>query len=382
MITEKNLKVSVIIAAAGRGERAGFAFNKLLAPLYGQPALWHTLKKFDFPLIDEVIIASSKEDFEVIKKLAKPFGFKVVAGGATRTESVKKALSSVTGDMVLIHDGARPFVTQKLIQDCAESVVRFGSGVCAVTSVDTVCTANYGLITSVADRNAVYNIQTPQGFWTADIKRAYELAGGEKFTDDSSVYCKYCRFPRLVEGDINNKKLTFADDFALSLPMPLPQEGARVGFGMDVHAFGEGNFVTLGGERIDCENSLISHSDGDAVFHAVTDALLSAAGLNDIGHYFPDSDEKFKGADSAKLCKEALKEVKKAGFAPVNISVSVQAERPRLAPHIENMKKNIANALEIGADGVGVSAGTCEGLGFVGEGLGIAAYACILLKKI
>lgn len=382
MTTTKNLKVSVIIAAAGRGERAGFAKNKLLAPLYGAPALWHTLKKFDIPEADEVIIASSECDFEEISTLASSFGYKVVKGGATRTESVKNALEAVTGDIVLIHDGARPFISRELILKCIDSVERFGSAVCATPCTDTIATANYGLITGFHDRGSLYRLQTPQGFFTDEIRRAYALAGDKNYTDDSSVYCEFCGFPHIVEGEGSNKKLTFADDFMREIPSICAAPSQRTGFGVDVHAFCEGSFVTLAGVKIDCGKALLAHSDGDVVFHAVTDALLSAAGLKDIGHYFPDTDPKYKNADSAQMCAAALKEVKKAGYAPVNISISVQAEKPRLAAHVDKMISNIAHMLEISPKNVAVAAGTCERLGFVGEGLGIAAYATVLLQEV
>lgn len=382
MTTTKNLKVSVIIAAAGRGERAGFSKNKLLAPLYGAPALWHTLKKFDIPEADEVIIASSEIDFKEICAIAAPFGFKVVKGGATRTESVKNALEAVTGDIVLIHDGARPFLSHELIIKCIDSVERFGSAVCAIPCTDTVATANYGLITGFQDRSTLYHLQTPQGFYTNEIRRAYELAGDKNYTDDSSVYCEFFAFPRVVEGEKDNIKLTFASDFTRELPTAIATPAQRVGFGVDVHAFCEGSFVTLGGVKINCDRALLAHSDGDVIFHAVTDALLSAAGLKDIGHYFPDSDPKYKNADSAHMCAQALKHVKDAGYVPLNISISVQAEKPRLAAYVDKMVSNIAHVLEIAPENVAVAAGTCEHLGFVGEGLGIAAYAYVLLQEV
>lgn len=381
MTTTKNLKVSVIIAAAGRGERAGFAKNKLLAPLYGAPALWHTLKKFDIPQTDEVIIASSECDFEEISALATPFGYKVVVGGATRTESVKRALKAVTGDIVLIHDGARPFLSRELIVKCIDSVERFGSAVCALPCTDTVATANYGLITGFHDRGSLYRLQTPQGFYTNEIRRAYELAGDKNYTDDSSVYCEFFAFPHVVEGEQSNKKLTYAADFAHEIPTVTPA-AQRVGFGVDVHSFCEGDGVTLGGVKIACDKALLAHSDGDVVFHAVTDALLSAAGLKDIGHFFPDSDPIYKNADSAHMCAEALKYVKDAGYVPQNISISVQAEKPKLSAYVDKMILNIAHVLGISPKNVAVAAGTCEHLGFVGEGLGIAAYATVLLQEV
>ncbi len=383
MTTEKTNKVSAVIAAAGRGERAGFSKNKLLAPLYGAPALWHTLEKFRIPEIDEVIIASSEADFKEIEELAKPFGYKVVKGGKTRTQSVKNALAEVTGDIVLIHDGARPFLSRELIINCIDSVKRFGSAVCALPATDTTAAANYGLITGFYDKNSTYRLQTPQGFFTDEIRRAYELSGEKEYPDDSSVYCEYFAFPHVVEGEESNRKLTFAEDFKNEFPktVPLPSSAVRAGFGVDVHSFCEGNGVILGGVKIKCDRALLAHSDGDVVFHAICDALFSAAGLKDIGYHFPDGDPKYNGADSAHMCAETLEFVRKQGYAPLNISVSVQAEKPRLAAYVDEMISNVAHVLQISNECVAIAAGTCEGLGFVGEGLGIAAYACVLLKK-
>ncbi len=374
-------KVSAIICAAGKGERAGFGKNKLLAPLYGAPALYHTLKKFELPEIDEVIVTSSKEDFKEISALCKPFGFKVVRGGKTRTESVKNALKSVSGDIVLIHDGARPFVQKSVILACIESVKKFGSGVAAVKFTDTAVYGRLGEITERLDRDCLFRVQTPQGFLTEDIRRAYELAGGKAYTDDSEVYGDFIAPPRLVEGDESNIKLTYKSDFPDEKPVISCGQFDRAGFGVDVHCFGDGSFVTLAGVRIPCDKGLVAQSDGDVIFHAVMDAYLSAAGLKDIGHYFPDSSPEFAGADSGKLLKKVVETVKNAGYAGVNVSVSVQAEKPRLAPHIDEMVENLSKICGLPEGSCAVAAGTCEHLGFVGEGLGIAAYAAVTLKK-
>lgn len=375
-------KISVIICAAGKGERAGFGKNKLLTPLGGAPALYHTLEKFNIPETDEVIITSSERDFEEISALAAPFGYTVTPGGETRTESVKLALEKVTGDIVLIHDGARPFVTRKIITDCIESVKEYGSGVCAVKFTDTAVCSENGIIIGRLDRDSLYRLQTPQGFKTEDIRRAYSsLKEGESYTDDSAVYGAFIAPPHICAGDEGNIKLTYARDFGRELPAPPSPDGCRIGIGVDVHAFGVGNEITLGGVKIPCDRGLIAHSDGDVAVHAVMDALLSAAGLKDIGHYFPDSDENLRGADSICLLKQVCALVREKGYAPANISLSVQAEKPRLSPYIEKMTQNIADACGIPQTCCAVAAGTCEGLGFVGKSLGIAAYCSALLKE-
>ena len=373
------MKISVIICSAGKGERAGFKKNKLLAPLHGAPVLWHTFKKFDMKEIDEVVVASSKSDFKEISALASPFNYKVVIGGQTRTESVKNALEAVTGEIVLIHDGARPFLSQQLIKGCIESVKKYRSAVCAVRATDTViydCESEQEQL----DRNKVFLVQTPQGFFTEDIKKAYALAGDDSYTDDSAVYRQFIGTPKLIDGEAQNRKLTYKSDFDTPL---LPEYSAgKVGFGIDTHAFGDGNFVTLGGVKIDCDKGLIAHSDGDVLVHAIMDALLSACGLNDIGHYFPDTDDRYKDANSLEMLKQVVSIIKQKGYAPLNLSASIQAEKPKLKNHISAIKENLSSVLKISTDDIAVGAGTCEGLGFVGEKLGICAYAIATVKEV
>jgi 2-C-methyl-D-erythritol 4-phosphate cytidylyltransferase/2-C-methyl-D-erythritol 2,4-cyclodiphosphate synthase len=406
------MKTSVIICAAGKGQRAGFGKNKLLHPLHGAPALYATLEKFAIPAIGETVVTSSKEDYEEISALCAPFGATVVLGGETRTESVFNALQAVTGDIVLIHDGARPYVTTQLIEGCIASVKQFRSGICAVAVTDTIAATNGGKICEVPPRSSLCAIQTPQGFYTRDIKSAYEKAmqTDEIFTDDSSVYRRFVAQPHLCEGDIANKKLTYSSDFSEDFPSICPQtstineqkspkitqnlpkttqeipqtaQNLRIGFGVDVHAFGKNiPYVTLAGVQIPCDCGLIAHSDGDVLVHAVMDALLSAASLADIGHYFPDTDDKWKDACSIEMLKEVVNLVAAQGFAPQQVSVSVQAEKPRLAKHIEGMKANLASVLQISTQNIAVAAGTCEHLGFVGKGLGIAAYCVCTLAPI
>lgn len=379
------MKVSAIICAAGTGERAGFGKNKLLATLYGAPALYHTLKAFDISEVDEVIVTSSAADYKEIKAMCAPLGYETILGGKTRFAGVKKALEKVSGDIIIIHDGARPFVTKKIICDCIQTTKEYGSAVCATPVTDTMASVYYGVITDVPKRDTVYAVQTPQGFLSADIKKAYEIAAddGIPYTDDSSVYANYIGLPHIFEGDRHNTKLTYREDFMRDVPKTVPADGCRIGIGADTHAFGGlDNFVTLAGVRIECDSSLVAHSDGDVVLHAVMDAILSACGLEDIGHYFPDTDKRYKGADSGELLKQVTAMAKEAGLAPVNISVTVQAEKPKLAPYIDEMAASLAALCGLPADRVAIAAGTSERLGFVGEGLGIVAYASVLMRKI
>ena len=374
--------MTVIICAAGKGERTGFNENKILRELNGLPVLSYSLSAFA-PFVDEILVTVTEKDEERINALLSPFpNARIVRGGNTRSESVYHALKEARSDIVLVHDAARPFVTEQIIRDCIDSVKNYGSGVCALPATDTVVFTRANQILSVPDRGTIYTVQTPQGFYTADIKQAYACSGGADYTDDSAVYGAFIAKPHLTRGDIKNKKLTYKQDFDIP-PVRLPSVGgAAVGFGVDVHAFCAGVFVTLGGVKIDCDRALAAHSDGDVVIHAVMDALLSAAGLDDIGHYFPDTDPEYDGADSMRLLERVVREIKKRGFKPANISVSVQAEKPRLAPHIDAMTDNISRAARLSPQNIAVAAGTCEGLGFVGEGLGIAAYCICTLDNI
>ena len=378
-MSARAFSVCAIVCAAGKGERAGFSKNKLLVPVGGRTVLERTVSAFDFPGIEEILVTASEEDREEISRLFAGFPkVRVVSGGATRTQSVFRALGENRCDIVLVHDGARPFVSRRCIENCIRSVKTFGSGICAVPSVDTVALADEnGAIASVPPRNRAYSVQTPQGFFAEELLGAYRkaLAGGGEYTDDSSVYAAFVSPPRLCEGSRDNKKLTYPEDFSDGF--------ARTGIGIDTHAFGKPqDFILLAGVKIPSDSGLIAHSDGDVLVHAVMDAMLSAAGLKDIGHYFPDTDERWSGADSMNLLAEVRRKLLAEGFAVKNLSVAVLAEKPRLAKYIDAMRLSLADALGLDPAAVGISAGTNEGLGYVGEGKGITVYADVLLKSL
>ncbi len=368
--------VCVIICAAGKGARTGFAQNKLLIPLDGPCALEKALDAFDFPAIDEIIVTAPKEDFEKIEAICSYHErTSVVLGGETRTQSVYLALQEAKSDIVLVHDGARAFVKRESIEGCIESVKAYGSGVCAIPCTDTIAIACEGKIKSVPDRSALYALQTPQGFFRENLLFAYEqaLQTEETFTDDSSIFARYCGAPRLCAGARDNIKLTYAEDFT-AIP--------RQGFGVDTHAFGkEQDYILLAGVKIPAKSGLIAHSDGDVLVHALMDALLSAAGLKDIGFYFPDTDEQWKNADSMKLLDSVVGLLANEGYTPNNVSIAIQAETPRLAPYIDEMKNRLSSRLFLDPSEVGITAGTNEGLGYVGEGKGITVYAVATIKQ-
>ena len=370
--------VSVIVCAAGKGSRAGFKKNKLLVPFQGSTALDKTLSAFDFHGIDEILVTASQEDFAEISSLCARYEkARVVLGGESRAASVYNALQEAVCDIVLIHDGARAFITREVIERCIQSVKSFGSGICAIPCTDTVAVVEKGKIQNVPNRNTLYQIQTPQGFFRENILSAYRQAFEKEnlnYTDDSSVFAAFCGKPVLCEGAKENIKLTHAIDFTDNV--------ARCGFGVDTHAFGkEQPYITLGGVKIPAESGLIAHSDGDVLVHALMDALLSAAGCKDIGYYFPDTDEQWKNADSIKMLEQVVTMLTEKGYGVKNVSIAVQAEKPRLAKYIDDMKNRLSSALKIDPTAVGITAGTNEGLGYVGEGKGITVHAYALLKE-
>lgn len=374
--------VCALICAGGKGTRAGFNKNKLLKDVLGIPVLERTIAAFAAAGISEIVVAAAREDFPEIAPLCRKYGATLCEGGATRFLSVYSGLQQAKkakSEIVLIHDGARPFVSAETVAACIQSVKTYKSGVCAVPATDTLAAANEnGEIESYPVRAKTYRIQTPQGFYLAEIRAAYEQAiqnGETDFTDDSSVYAKYIRAPKLCAGEEKNIKLTYAEDFRKAF--------ARVGIGVDTHAFGRAqNYIVLGGVQVPSESGMIAHSDGDVLCHAVMDALLSAAGLKDIGHYFPDTSAEWENADSMKMLAKVLSLVRGQGFRPVNLSAAIQAEKPRLAKYIGAIKKSLASALNLPETAVGISAGTNEKLGYIGEGKGITANAAVLLEQI
>lgn len=368
-------KVTVIIAAAGSGERAKRNKNKIFENIGGAVCLKKTFDAFySSNLIDEYIVAAKPEETEEIKSLLPDF-VKVALGGKTRTDSVKNALALVTGDIVLIHDGARPFVSTKIIKDCIESARETGSGVAAIPTRDTVIKQDE-LSAEYLGKNGLYLIQTPQAFKTQEIKEAYENAGDKVFNDDGEVYLNRFGTLKIVAGDKNNIKLTYPEDFDFTA-----RYERRFGTGFDCHRLVENRKLILGGIEIPHGKGLLGHSDADVLTHAIMDAILSACAMRDIGFWFPDNDPAFKDADSMKLLAKVLEIVGEKGFKVESVSAVIMAEKPKLLKHIPAITDNLARALGVSPDKVGISATTLEGLGFVGREEGVCVHANAVVIK-
>lgn len=372
--------VTAIITCAGNGTRAGFGYNKLLKDLGGVTPFEKCVSAFAMvKKIDRIIITCSKTDLEVFKQKCNGLDVKAdfVIGGATRTESVGNALA-LTGeeDAVLIHDGARCFVTQEIIENCINSVLNFGTGVVAIPATDTIAeTDGLGKIVKTERKNK-YSVQTPQGFIAGNLKKAYSMMKeGEEFTDESGLYAKYIAFPKIVEGSPLNKKLTTPEDFTIA-------ENLYVGTGFDLHVLVEDRKLILGGIEIPHVKGLLGHSDADVLTHAIMDAMLSASSLGDIGRHFPDTDPKYKGISSMKLLEEVVKLIASHGYKLKNVSSVIMAQKPKLAKFVDSMRDNLANALGVEKACVGITCTTLEGIGTVGreEGIAVQSY-CALIKE-
>lgn len=370
--------VYAIITCAGRGARANFGKNKLLIKFNGMTVLERTISAFSKNKnIDKIIITVSKEDLDEVYNLIGE-SCEIVLGGDSRTESVKNALKLIDDGIVLIHDGARPFVSQKIINDCIESVKTYGSGITAIPSRDTICMGEDDNLFNYVGKQGLYSVQTPQGFFVHDIKGAYDKAGKDIFNDDGEVYLEHVGVPHLVMGSNDNLKLTYRDDFEIFNNLGL----CRVGTGFDCHKLVENRKLILGGIEIPHDKGLLGHSDADVLTHAIMDAILSSASLRDIGYYFPDKDPKYKDANSINLLKEVLEMINAKGLKVKNISASIMAEKPKLLNFIPSIIKNLAEVLGITCDSIGILATTLEGLGFVGREEGICVQATATLVEI
>ena len=362
---------SVIIAAAGSGTRMGNGENKIFIDVDGTPVIKKTVDKFiNVDGIDEIIVAYNKADKERIQSILKGYDVKYVEGGATRAQSVSNALKSVSCPYVLIHDAARPFVSKELIERVIVKTVEYGACIPVIDVIDTVKQVENNEVKRTLDRNKLKFAQTPQGFDTAKLIKAYNASEGG--TDDCAVYETFGEKVYCVDGERTNIKLTVKEDL-------IPNR--RVGNGFDTHRLVENRKLILGGVEIPHNKGLLGHSDADVLIHAVMDALLSSAGLRDIGYYFPDTDNGYKDISSVELLKRVKAMLDEKNYKVVNISASILDQKPKLSPYIPQMKENIAQVLDMSADDIGISATTTEGIGLVGREEGISVYAVALIEK-
>ena len=370
--------VTAIIVAAGASRRMGF--DKLSYRLPdGRTVLETSCALFAaHPAVDELVLVAggNRPQCEAITA-ACPKPCTVVQGGATRADSVRSGLAAAKGQLVAIHDAARPFASAEIITAALQAAAESGAAAPAVPVKDTIKVADQdGKVVATPDRATLYAVQTPQCFDRALYLQALEAVSGEKaslVTDDCSLF-ELAGLPvTLTAGDYANLKITTKEDLQKEKTM-------RIGHGYDVHRLVEDRKLILGGVEVPYEKGLLGHSDADVLLHAVMDAVLGAAALGDIGQHFPDTDPAYKGADSLALTREVAKIIAAHGYKVGNIDATILCQRPKLAPHIPAMRRNIADAFGLPLDAVSVKATTEEHLGFTGEGLGIAAHAVALIE--
>lgn len=378
MLANQNPSVTAILVAAGASRRMGF--DKLQARLPGGgTVLEASFAAFaTHPQITSLVLVAGG-NAEICRALAAacPKPVVVVPGGATRAESVCNGLAAAAGDLVAIHDAARPFVSAAQITQALDAAVQYGAAAPAVPVKDTIKVATpEGMVQSTPDRATLFAVQTPQCFLRELYWQALRQVTGDTarlVTDDCSLF-ELAGYPvRLTPGDYANYKITTIEDLQGGDKM-------RIGHGYDVHRLVEGRKLILGGVEIPYTKGLLGHSDADVLLHAVSDALLGAAALGDIGQHFPDTDPRYEGANSLVLLREVGTLLQQAGYTVGNIDATVLCQAPKLAPHIPAMRHNIAAALGMDEGAVSVKATTEEHLGFTGAGEGIAAHAVVLLQ--
>ena len=389
----KGKKVAVIIAAAGVGKRMGAGIPKQYMLINGRPMLAETAGVFDAnAFVDVLCVVTGVRDVEFCREMLKDLSKVkyIVPGGKERQDSISCGLSALCAaedfDIVMIHDAARPYVTNRIIEDCLEKTLQVGACTAAVPVKDTIRYRNITL-----ERKEMYAVQTPQCFERSVITGAYERAYSDGFygTDDAGLVERMGRTVAIVEGDYKNIKITTPEDLPASCGggagspfLGINAFGMRVGTGFDVHAFAEGRALILGGVDIPHRKGLLGHSDADVLTHAVMDALLGAAALGDIGKHFPDTDERYRGISSLLLLEHVRELLSEAGYRVGNIDVTLIAQKPKIAPYIPQMVQNLAKGLVIDAGQINIKGTTTEKLGFTGREEGIACEAvCILFGK-
>jgi len=382
------MHVSAIVAAGGAGRRVGGAAPKQLLELGGRTMLERSVDAFDgHARVSEVIVALPPDLAATPPEwLRRRTRTRIVAGGARRQDSVAAAFDSTSpgAEVVLVHDAARPFVSADLIGRCIDAAAAHGGAIAGVPVSDTVkqVTMESGrlVIAGTIPRQSIYLAQTPQAFRREVLARAVALGRSGVEATDEAALAELAGYPvHIVEGDVENVKITTPADLERAQRHVGKGSPPRVGTGYDLHRLVEGRALIIGGVAIPADKGALGHSDADVACHAATDAVLGAACLGDIGRHFPDSDPRWKGASSVDLLRQAAAMVRAAGHAISNVDVVIVLEEPKIAPHIPRIREGLAGALGIAADRVSVKGKTNEGVDALGRGEAIAAHAVALV---
>jgi 2-C-methyl-D-erythritol 4-phosphate cytidylyltransferase/2-C-methyl-D-erythritol 2,4-cyclodiphosphate synthase len=378
--------VYALVVAAGQGSRFGAPLPKQYLPLGGANILRYAVAALaQHPRVANVLVAIRPEDRALFDRSVSGLAvLPPVAGGAARQDSVRLGLEALVAfrpHRVLIHDGARPFPDEQLVDRVLDGLDKAVAAIPCLPLRDTIKRVEGGTIRATIDRSALWRAQTPQGFHFDTILAAHRAAIGRELTDDAAVAETAGLVPLIVDGSEDNLKVTTAEDLAAAKRLLAARQGdVRVGQGFDVHPFARGDHLWICGVRIPHGMSLAGHSDADVGLHALTDAVLGAIGAGDIGMHFPPSDPRWRGAASDQFLSHAADLVRARGGAVAAVDVTVICERPKIAPYRAAMVERIAAILGITPDRVSVKATTTEKLGFTGRAEGIAAQAVATVR--
>ena len=383
---------TVIVVAAGSGSRMKHFENKVFLKLGTRSVLQESV--YNASMMEEleeiIVVAAPGEEGRVrleLEGLALTCPYQVVTGGKTRQESVLEGLKVIRypqeeQHVVLVHDGARPLAKPELFNRCARKAQEVGGAIVGTPCKDTIKLATNGegdlQIQETLPRERLWAAQTPQAFVAGKLLAAHMADFERAVTDDASLLEAWDLPVAIVEGTYENIKITTPSDMVFAKQfLGIKEVPMRVGFGYDVHVLKEGRPCILGGVHIPSAVGPDGHSDADVIVHALMDALLGAAGLKDIGHYFPPTDDAYLGASSMKLLEEVVTLLREEGYVPNNVDMMAISEVPKLAPHIDAMKENISAVLGITTASISIKATTNEGLGAIGRKEGIAAQAVV-----
>jgi len=375
------MTTTALIVAAGRGERAGGDVPKQFRLIGGKPMLrWAVESLIRHPAVQStrIVIAEGQQDSAKQALQGLDIG-ELITGGAERADSVRAGLEAIEADAVLVHDAARPFCPPPVVDRLLASL-EFFEGAAPVLPVGDTLARIADTLGDPVDRAGLGRVQTPQAFRLGALRSAYDLWNGPSPTDETTVLRAAGMKVAAVTGDPALEKITLPSDFDRAEQWLAGRLTPRTGMGFDVHAFSGNGPIMLGGLEVPHDRGLAGHSDADVVLHAITDALLGAAGLGDIGEHFPPSDPQWKGADSSLFLAHAAALVRDKGGLIDHIDCTIIAEAPKVGPYRQTMRSRIAEILGLSVDQVSVKATTTEGLGFTGRREGIAAQAIASIR--
>jgi 2-C-methyl-D-erythritol 4-phosphate cytidylyltransferase/2-C-methyl-D-erythritol 2,4-cyclodiphosphate synthase len=366
---------AAVVVAAGQGQRAGLPVPKQFASWRGKPVVRHSVEALLAAGAEAVAVAIPEGGEILARQALAGLDVQLVKGGATRQQSVARALETMTGsERILIHDAARPIVPRPVIERLLRALDDHPGAIPVLRVTDSLALDAGGLMAGSADREVLRRVQTPQAFRTKAILAAHRAwVGDHTAGDDAQVLHAAGDSVALVAGDEALAKLTVAEDFMQAAP------ALRVGTGFDVHRLAPGEELWLCGVKIEHDMGLVGHSDADVGLHALVDALLGAVGAGDIGQHFPPGDPQWRGSPSSRFVEHAIALVAQAGYRVGNIDVTLICEAPRMGAHRNAMRASLASLAQVDLSAVNVKATTTERLGFTGRGEGIAAQAVATL---